>query len=358
MKCKARVIAYYLPQFHPFKENDEWWGKGFTEWTNVGKAKPLFCGHKQPVVPGELGYYDLRLSEVRERQAELAREAGVEGFCYWHYWFNGHQLMNDIIDDVLESGKPSLPFCFGWANETWKAKQWNKDGKGDKILIEQTYGGEDDYRAHFDYVKKFFKDERYIRVDGNPFFLIYKPLLFEDVKSFMSLWNKWVKEEGIAERVCFVGNVDFDKDIDRIKKLGFDFVVPQLNQRFFSKSLVVKAVKKAVRTIIGSPEVVSYKNAIKRFWNDEIDSKEYVLPTIMPRWDHSPRSGRRGVVLHKSTPELFAKHVKKTIEKVQLKENKIIMLKSWNEWAEGNYIEPDLFNKNSYLEVLRTFLAK
>ena len=194
---KPLVIAYYLPQFHPFKENDEWWGKGFTEWTNVGKAKPLFRGHYQPKVPADLGYYDLRLPEIRQQQAELAKEAGVSGFCYWHYWFGeGRQLLNEIIDEVVATGKPDFPFCLGWANETWKAKQWNKDGSGDKVLIEQRYGGEDDYRHHFEYVLKIFKDDRYIKIKNCPLFLIYQPQLMPDMQQFISLWNKWAIEAG------------------------------------------------------------------------------------------------------------------------------------------------------------------
>ena len=194
---KPLIIAYYLPQYHPFPQNDEWWGKGFTEWTNVGKAKPLLKGHYQPKVPADLGYYDLRLPEVRDEQAELAREAGVGAFCYWHYWFGGkgRQLLNEIIDDVLRTGKPDCPFCFGWANESWKAKQWNKDGTGDKVIMEQRYGGESDYRLHFEYALNFFKDHRYIKIDNKPLFLVYKPNLLPS--DFISYWNKWAKEEGI-----------------------------------------------------------------------------------------------------------------------------------------------------------------
>ena len=173
----TKIIAFYLPQFHPFKENDEWWGKGFTEWTNVGKAKSLFRGHQQPKVPADLGYYDLRLPEVRNQQVELAKSAGIYGFCYWHYWFgNGVQLMNRIIDEVHSSESPDFPFCLGWANESWKAKQWNKDGSGDKILVEQTYPDIADFRKHYEYVRELFKDKRYIRYEGKPFFYIYKPL--------------------------------------------------------------------------------------------------------------------------------------------------------------------------------------
>ena len=159
---KARVIAFYLPQYHPFKENDEWWGKGFTEWTNVGRAKPLFRGHYQPRVPADLGYYDLRMPEVREKQVNLAKEAGIEGFCYWHYWFgNGRRLMESVFDEVLISGKPDFPFCLGWANHSWFAKTWDKDGKKDKLLIEQQYLGIEDFKTHFGYALKAFKDPRY-----------------------------------------------------------------------------------------------------------------------------------------------------------------------------------------------------
>ena len=192
---KSKIIAYYLPQYHPFPENDKWWGKGFTEWTNVGKAKPLYRGHYQPKVPTELGYYDLRIPEIRQQQADLAKEAGIFGFCYWHYWFgNKRQLLNEIIDEVIESGKPNFPFCFGWANESWKAKQWNKDGSGDKMLMEQIYGGEQDYREHFEYVLKAFKDERYIKIDKMPVFLLFLLELLND--DFVLFWSKLVIEAG------------------------------------------------------------------------------------------------------------------------------------------------------------------
>ena len=196
----TKIIAFYLPQFHPFKENDEWWGKGFTEWTNVGKAKSLFRGHQQPKVPADLGYYDLRLPEVRNQQVELAKSAGIYGFCYWHYWFGkGVQLMNRIIDEVHSSESPDFPFCLGWANESWKAKQWNKDGSGDKILVEQTYPDIADFRKHYEYVRELFKDKRYIRYEGKPFFYIYKPLNSPAIKQIILLWNQWIKEDGIAE---------------------------------------------------------------------------------------------------------------------------------------------------------------
>ena len=168
-KAKVRAIAFYLPQFYPTPENDEWWAPGFTEWTNVGKAKPLFHGHYQPRVPADLGYYDLRVPETREMQAQLAKEAGLEGFCYWHYWFNGRRLLDRVFREVVESGTPDFPFCLCWANHSWYAKTWNSNSP-DRLLIEQTYGGVEDFTAHFNAMLPAFKDEKYIKVDGKPVF--------------------------------------------------------------------------------------------------------------------------------------------------------------------------------------------
>lgn len=202
---KARVIAFYLPQFHPIPENDKWWGKGFTEWTNVGKAKPLFKGHYQPRVPADLGYYDLRMPEVREAQAEMAREAGIEGFCYWHYWFgNGKQLLERPFNEVLESGKPNFPFCLGWANHTWTTKTWanGRMGQSTGMIAEQKYLGKEDYMMHFEYVLKAFRDPRYICVDGKPLFVVFDPYALPN--DFIPLWRELAQKNGLKD-IHFVG---------------------------------------------------------------------------------------------------------------------------------------------------------
>ena len=189
---KARVIAYYLPQFHPIPENDQWWGKGFTEWTNVARARPLFRGHYQPRVPADLGFYDLRLPEVREAQAEMARAAGIEGFCYWHYWFgNGKRLLERPFNEVLHSGKPDFGFCLAWANHSWSNKTWENSGAKPRILMEQCYGGVEDNRAHFNAVLPAFHDKRYIRVDGKPLFVVYAPLDIPRVGEFLEQCGLW-----------------------------------------------------------------------------------------------------------------------------------------------------------------------
>ena len=197
---KARIIALYLPQFHPIPENDRWWGPGFTEWTNVAKSKPLFRGHVQPRIPADLGFYDLRLAETREQQAILAREAGIEGFCYYHYWFGGgRQLLERPFNEVVASGKPDFPFCICWANHTWSNKTWNRKSamQQDTVLMEQTYPGTEDDIAHFKSLLPAFRDSRYMTVDGKLIFVIYDPLKFINIERFIETWRKLAEKNGL-----------------------------------------------------------------------------------------------------------------------------------------------------------------
>lgn len=354
---KARVIAFYLPQYHPFKENDEWWGKGFTEWTNVGKAKPLFKGHYQPRVPADLGYYDLRLPIVREQQAQMAREAGIEGFCYWHYWFgNGKQLMAEIIDDVIASGKPDYPFMLGWANHSWYAKNWNtNDVKGkDRLLIEQTFPGDDDIRKHYEYVRIAFKDRRYIKDGNKPLFMIYNAKSIPE--NMISLWNKWAKEDGF-DGVFFLGNIPITDNGKEYIQLGFSAVIKNridsvFKKKFENKLLFIWAKFKS--HYWGVPDrVVSYAEASKYFVCEDEDINDEIIPCIVPGFDHSPRSGKYGLIINESTPMLFYKHCKRLLNLVAKKNNKFVMLRSWNEWGEGNYMEPDSKYGKQYIEALR-----
>lgn len=348
----TRIIAFYLPQYHPTPENDEWWGKGFTEWTNVGKAKPLFKGHHQPHVPADLGYYDLRIPEVREEQAKLAKEAGIEGFCYWHYWFGGgKRLLERPFNEVLSSGTPDLPFCLGWANESWQAKLWNRDSSKNKTLIEQQYPGEKDNEDHFYELLPAFKDQRYIKVDGNPFFLIYKPLQHPDISGFMKQWNTLIKKNNIADQFYFVANAYGEEEYAALKELGFDAITFNPVSRMVYKSKLYSFWRKVIRRLFDIPIVIKYSSAIKSFTRN-IDKQEDIIPFILPNWDHSPRSAKNAVVLHNSTPELFVKHVEEVTSIAKEKKNNLIILKSWNEWGEGNYIEPDLRWGRKYLDVL------
>jgi len=360
---KARIIAFYLPQFHPIKENNQWWGKGFTEWTNVGKAKPLFKGHYQPRVPADLGYYDLRMQETREAQAEMAREAGIEGFMYWHYWFgSGKRLMENIFEEVLESGKPDLPFCLGWANHSWYAKNWNANGvKEDKLLIEQLYPGEKDYFEHFKTVIKAFKDERYIKIDNKPIFLIFDYSTLPE--EFIDFWNKWAKEEGFEEGIYFIANVNKSKGQQKegILEKGYSAVTYQkMGELYNRKNLLSKLIfriKGLFNKILFNKPLLTldYKKSFPLFVSKE-EYQEDVIPFMIPNWDHTPRSGKNGTLLNKSTPELFKEHAQQVIKSVKEKENKLVFLKSWNEWAEGNYMEPDLVYGKRYIKALREVL--
>lgn len=354
-----KVIALYLPQFYPFPENDEWWGKGFTEWTNVGKAHPLFKGHYQPRVPADLGYYDLRLPIVREQQAELAREAGITGFCYWHYWFgNGKRLMWEVFDEVLKTGRPDFPFCLGWANHSWYAKNWNiSDTKGaDKLLIKQNYFGESDYRMHFDYVVQAFRDPRYIKIDGRPIFHIYDAHALP--KDFIQFWGKWAREEGFKDGIYFIATGWYNEDENDYIRRGYSAVIKSRLRCYYKQNIYTNIwghLKNYAKEHLykGFPNLAYYEDVIDSLVDSEDDAKETVIPTIVPNFDHSPRSGRFGLIYHESTPELFAKHVSKALSVTANKANKIVWLKSWNEWGEGNYMEPDMKYGKQYIEILR-----
>lgn len=354
---KARVFAFYLPQFHPIPENDKWWGKGFTEWTNVGKAKKLFPGHYQPHIPADLGYYDLRVEETREAQAEMAKKYGIEGFIYWHYWFgNGKRLLERPINEVLKLGKPDFPFAFAWANETWKG--FAHGLKNRNILINQTYPGKDDYIAHFYEVLPAFKDKRYIKVDGKPLFVIYKPEELPDIKLFIELWQDLAVENGL-NGIYFVAHHKNIKSQDEEKKVineyllkGFDSInFVRLSN--YNNSLWFKLYKSILHKIFRMPAISNYKCNAKYFTNGN-DKDIKVIPTVIPNWDHTPRSGKEGLVLVNSTPQNFRNNIRVTLNNVMHKpsEHRIIFIKSWNEWAEGNYLEPDLKWGYRYLEQL------
>ena len=357
-----RVIAFYLPQFHDIPENDEWWGKGFTEWRNVAKAKKLFRGHYQPRIPADLGFYDLRVPETRIAQADMAKEYGVEGFCYWHYWFgNGKRLLERPFNEVLNSKEPDFPFCLAWANESWRGIY---HGLGQRnVLIEQLYPGEEDYKAHFSEVLPAFKDERYIRVDNKPLFMIYRPLEFDDVTSFINLWQQLAKESGL-DGVYFVANHYNTDDIDRIKQLGFNAVnVVRLKDYEYrkrkEKPFRFLLFRRWNHLLKGMKGVYSYKTVIKYLSGDE-DKDTTTFPSIVPNWDHSPRSGNRTYLLHNSTPQYFEQHIRDVFDKVKDKpaQQKIVFLKSWNEWAEGNYMEPDMKWGMQYLQTLKRVLGE
>ncbi len=351
MKKRARVIAYYLPQFHPIPENDKQWGEGFTEWTNVAKAKPLFHSHYQPHIPADLGFYDLRLPEARAAQAELASQYGIEGFCYYHYWMGGGQrLIERPFDEVLQSGEPNLPFCLCWANHSWTGIWF---GAPDQVIAEQTYPGMDDHAAHFQYLLKAFTDERYITVDGKPLFLIWKPDSIPDINHVMDFWRELAIKAGL-KGLYLIGISHFAPSWDP-RERGLDACMMQkLPPKNGSIPWQYPLTRLKVRLEKKSLSIYSYEEILDLLLRKKpVDFMDY--PCVLPNWDNTPRSGLNGLVLHGSTPDLFRTHMRKAIDQVasRSEEHRIIFLKAWNEWAEGNYVEPDLKFGHGYLEVIR-----
>jgi len=357
---KARIIAFHLPQYHPIPENDLWWGKGFTEWTNTAKAKPLFEGHYQPHVPADLGFYDLRVAETRNAQAEMAREYGIEAFCYYHYWFGGKRLLERPFNEVLESGQPDFPFCLCWANQTWSGI-WH--GAPNKVLIEQTYPGEDDHRRHFDYLLRAFMDKRYLRVEGKPVFIIYNPDELPDTLHVTELWRELAMSAGLPGLFLIAehGSPDWDP-----QQTGFDARVSVLlppRRRTLQAWATWKQPMRKLRYWYADwrnlPTIHQYEYVSKFLVGDPVPGVEG-YPCVIPNWDNTPRSGANGMVLHGSTPELFRRQLRKALENVAdlPAERRFVFVKSWNEWAEGNHLEPDLRFGHQYLEVLREELSE
>ncbi len=385
-KKNARVIALYLPQFHPIPENDKYWGKGFTEWTNVAKAKPLFRGHYQPNVPADLGFYDLRMSEVREEQAKLAKDAGIEGFCYWHYWFGGgKELLERPFNEVVVSGKPDFPFCLGWANHSWSTFSWTTSNSGYKetMIAEMTYPGEQDHIDHFYKYLKAFKDDRYIKVDGKLLFLVYAPTDFKDFAHFKDLWNNLAKKEGLNgfHFVGIAGNFNIKDDNGKINNifskednqsaknynhvlnLGFDAVNSRgINRgQVLADSVFTFYWKRFWQKLFGIGVMKKHYAKIIKNYFVENDKWENVYPTIIPNFDRSPRSGKESnFIWYGSTPDLFKKHVQEAVSLIKDKqdEHKILFLMSWNEWGEGNYMEPDIQWGHGYLDALRDVIVE
>lgn len=351
-----RVLAFHLPQFHPIPENDEWWGKGFTEWTNTAKARPRFPGHYQPHVPADLGFYDLRLPEARAAQADLARRHGIAGFIYWHYWFgDGRELLERPVDEIVATGEPDFPFAIGWANQTWSGI-WH--GAEDRVLMEQRYPGVADERAHFQKLLPMFTDPRYLTVDGRPLFYIFRPEQLPNAAAFVERWQSMAVEAGlpglylIAEMSDLLGN---GLAYTGAAADGFDasLYMALPIDRSPAASLAMRVARKA-----GVGEVFRYSPTPVAVPDDPRLGPTYT--TIYPGWDNSPRSGRRAVILHGATPAKFRPHVRHAIDRVRdlPAERQLVFIKSWNEWAEGNHLEPDLRFGTAFLEVVRDELAR
>jgi glycosyltransferase involved in cell wall biosynthesis len=343
----VRLIAFYLPQFHPIPENDLWWGEGFTEWRNVAKAEPLFQGHYQPHLPTELGFYDLRLAETRQAQAELAKEYGIYGFCYYHYWFNGKRLLERPFNEVLASGKPDFPFCLCWANEPW-TRRW--DGRDKEVLQPQFYGDDDDL-AHINWLLPALRDPRAITIEGKPVFLVYQARDLPNPARTVEVWRQEVRKAGLEGIYLITVETGWDTGWDATEE-GFDAKVlfmPQFSMLRTVPSMPIPGKEnlqvydyQKAWTVLANPEPVRYRR----------------YDSVFPSWDNSPRRGDNAVILHNSTPEAYYQWLYRAIERVhdQAVDHRVIFINAWNEWAEGAHLEPDMRFGRAYLEATRRAL--
>lgn len=341
-----KIIALYLPQYHSIPENDEWWGKGFTEWTNVRKAVPLYKGHNQPRIPLNENYYDLRDPETFEWQVTLAKKYGIDAFCFYHYWFNGRLLLQAPLEDYLARKELDFPFCFSWANQRW-ARTW--DGKNRSILIEQTYGGRDDIIRHFNYMLPFFQDSRYLKIGGRPVFVLYIAKSIPYLTDMLGTWNDMAVKNGF-DGIFFVETLTGYQPERFSDKTGACFhFEPMWADR---KSLLQKILNS-----IKSPRWRNHRDCYRRVW-EYILEREKLSPDAWAGafvdWDNSPRKEKRGYMLDGADPETFRRYL--TAQLVKMKEAgcPVCFINAWNEWGEGAYLEPDMKNGYGYLDAVNS----
>lgn len=364
-----RLIAFYLPQFHPIRENDAWWGTGFTEWTNVAVARPRFRGHHQPHIPADLGFYDLRLAETRQAQAALARQYGVRGFCYYHYWFNGTRLLERPFDEVLHSGKPDFPFCLCWANESW-TRTW--DGLEHQILMKQDYSAADSQR-HIEWLIRAFKDERYIRVDGKPLFIFWRLSDIPDASALLRTWRAEAVRSGLPGLyLCAMRNGHTAaRDLDLLHA-GADAILDfQPNWTSFpmsgnlvnrlavmGKELLPASIFQAFGRAVSASRVLDYDGIVAARIAAAWPRDYTVYPCVFPTWDNSPRR-KSALIIQNDDAGKYQRWLEAAIDTVNSYEpgKQIVFVNAWNEWAEGCHLEPDLEHGHAFLAATARALA-
>ena len=364
-----KSIAFYLPQYHPIKENNQWWGDGFTEWHNVSQAKPLFRGHRQPKLPSELGFYDLRLDETRHEQIALAKEYGIDAFCYYHYWFEGKQLLETPLKKMMADKDCDFPFCLCWANETW-SRAW--DGKDKEILIQQTYSEEDDKR-HAEHLCEIFKDSRYLKSDGKPIFIIYRVGRLKAPKSFVDTLNATAVKAGFpGVRIFAVRNFACNVADETLKEYGIEDIVDfqPNNTEYPRRSAFGKGIRLLQRTwnsfaskfkwhevysVLRVPYKKFAQNALKLY--ESLSENHY--PTVFPNWDNSARR-KAATIIQNDSPEAFADWVHQAAEILRKRtdDKQFLFINAWNEWAEGATLEPDREMGRKFLEAYKEGIAR
>lgn len=365
-----KTIAFYLPQYHEIPENNAAWGDGFTEWTNVKKAKPSFPNHVQPRVPLNEYYYDLQENDTRKWQSDLAEKYGLHGFCYYHYWFNGKLLLEKPGEKMLLDKTIKTKFCFSWANEPW-SKNWTGETKN--VIVPQTYGDESDWKKHFDYLLPFFKDDRYIKESGKPMFIIYKPDIIPNCFEMMDYWNSLATEAGlpgihfgfqfptsytkIENSKKFDFSIEFEPIFTRMEDVGFSDLknIRQLLSVLLSNPKAFFTIlNNKIRTeVLKKPATYDYVKTCEKIVarNPKFENS---IPGMFTGWDKTPRNGSKATVYLNSSPETFEHYLKIQLKRAkELYSTDYLFITAWNEWGEGAYLEPDTNNEYAYLEALK-----
>jgi hypothetical protein len=368
----VKIIAFYLPQFHEIPENDEWWGNGFTEWTNVRKAAPLYNCHYQPRVPLGGNYYNLLDPKVRQWQADTAKEYGIYGFCYYHYWFSGRLLLEKPAEQMLALKEPHMPFCFSWANESW-TRAWEGSRK---TLIAQEYGSRQDWEAHFDYLLPFFRDERYIRKDDKPLLLIYRPELIGCLNDMIDCWQQRARQSGLKGLTIAYQNVHFNR-VEHKDKSRFDYGVEYQPANAFLRysddyrahplkriwTVFKRRMRKPLCMLTGRPDTsrlldLSYDDIWKHVLSQEPDAPNKI-PGAFVDWDNTARHGARGSVYKGAVPEKFKAYLSRQIARArEVYHQDMLFMFAWNEWAECGYLEPDEKYQFAYLNAVKSALME
>jgi lipopolysaccharide biosynthesis protein len=343
---QPKLVAFYLPQFHPIPENDQWWGTGFTEWTNVVRGSPMYPGHIQPHVPAELGYYDLREDSIRVTQAALARQFGIDAFCYYYYWFDGKRLLEQPLEAMLAGGAPDLPFCLCWANENW-TRRW--DGKDHEVLIAQKHSAEDDLKIIRDLLRHFH-DKRYLRIDGRPLMIVYRLDLLPDPLSMVQRWREECRHSGVGEiYLCAIRRFGMP-DAERY---GFDALVDFPPHGAIAAELG-RAIPGLQKTYAG--RVFDYQDLAY----DSIRRRAGALPNfpaVLPSWDNTARKGVRAHIFHGATPLRYRAWLAESIRRASTDKalpEPLVFINAWNEWAEGCHLEPDAVYGYAWLNATRS----
>lgn len=355
---KTKLIAFYLPQYHETIENNKWWGKGFTEWTNTKKAKPLFDGHYQPREPYNDNYYNLLDKNTRQYQANLAKKYGIYGFCYYHYWFKGKKLLEKPLECIIELGEPEFPFCISWANEPW-TRSWNGNKK--EVLMPQDYGNEDDWKEHYDYLHRIFSDKRYILIDNKPLMLLYRTENIHNCDEMINYWDKLCKKDGFNGIYIVETLNSFQKKAHcNLSEAVVEFE-PMLTIRHYLPLYINgwRYIKKNIRKYhMGNVlDILDYDFVWKQILRRSSNlSDKQLFKGAFVDWDNTSRRGENAFIIKGATPEKFQKYLSMQIKKTKKIESEFLFINAWNEWAEGTYLEPDKKYGYEYLKAVKEAL--